>query len=162
VPDALCAGGFARPRSLCSLPGCPKPWWVSRDAVMAIIATCFSTDLIGTNLMLGRTHCLADPLGVGRIVLVGLDEGADVLRDQPDVVAKAAKFARIMRSWKTLLAISRPITAGLGMSPSWVADAILGGLARRHAAPHRRPSGIPARRTAPWHWKRTAAQAAAA
>src|SRR5207237_8189939 len=40
-------------------------------------------------------HRLADTLGIGRVVLVGLDEWSNVLgRDQPDVMAQTTKFAR--------------------------------------------------------------------
>src|SRR4029077_16944607 len=43
----------------------------------------------------GTNHGLTDPLGVGRVVLVGFDERPNVLRrDQPDIMAEAAEFAR--------------------------------------------------------------------
>ena len=49
-------------------------------------------------------HRLADGLGIGRIVLVGLDEGANVLRgNQPYIMAKAAKFARPVVPTRTRL-----------------------------------------------------------
>jgi hypothetical protein len=52
----------------------------------------------------GANYRLADPFGIGRIVLVGLDEGADVLRrDQSDVVAQTAKFTRPMMTARACL-----------------------------------------------------------
>jgi hypothetical protein len=52
----------------------------------------------------GTNHRLADPLGIGCIVLVGFDKGTDVLRrDQSNVVAKTAKFARPVVPTRTRL-----------------------------------------------------------
>jgi len=52
----------------------------------------------------GANYRLADPFGIGRIVLIGLNKGADVLRrNQTDVVAQAAKFTRSMMAARTCL-----------------------------------------------------------
>ena len=55
-------------------------------------------------------HGFADAFGIGRVVLVGLDERADVLRrDQPDVMAETLQLARpVMAARAGLNADQRP------------------------------------------------------
>jgi hypothetical protein len=53
---------------------------------------------------IGANYRLTDPFGIGRIILVCLNEGADVLRrDQSDVVAQTAEFTRPMMAARACL-----------------------------------------------------------